>query len=98
MKAALVLSISMLLSIPAYATTHRSHEVTIEFEREHPCPSTGLNHGSCPGYIKDHIKPLCAGGGDSPSNMQWQTKEAAHKKDLQEWALCRRLRNQEKSK
>jgi hypothetical protein len=29
-----------------------------EFQRQHPCPSTGRATGACPGYIKDHIVPL----------------------------------------
>jgi hypothetical protein len=27
------------------------------------------------------VKPLANGGADDPSNMQWQTKEAAKEKD-----------------
>ena len=42
----------------ASAGGYRSREVTREFQREHPCPSTGLTRGACPGYRKDHIKPL----------------------------------------
>lgn len=41
---------------------------------------TGYPHGR-PGYVIDHIKPLKKGGCDCPSNMQWQTKEAARAKD-----------------
>jgi hypothetical protein len=85
----LILAILVTLTIPATAHTSRSHEVAIEFQREHPCPSTGLTYGHCPGYIKDHIVPLCAGGADATWNMQWQTTQAAHEKDLQEWAQCR---------
>ncbi len=33
------------------------------------------------GYVVDHIIPLKKGGCDCPSNMQWQTKEAAKAKD-----------------
>lgn len=36
------------------------------------------------GYVVDHITPLKRGGMDSPSNMQWQTKEDALLKDKYE--------------
>jgi hypothetical protein len=36
------------LSSPLSAREHRSREVTREFQREHPCPSTGLTTGACP--------------------------------------------------
>ena len=42
--------------------------------------STGYPHGR-KGYVIDHIIPLKEGGCDCPSNMQWQTKEAAKEKD-----------------
>jgi hypothetical protein len=32
----------------------------------------------------DHVVPLKRGGPDRPSNMQWQTKEAAKEKDKTE--------------
>jgi hypothetical protein len=51
------------------------------FKRSHPCPSTHKSSGACPGYVIDHIKALKHGGVDAPSNMQWQTKEAAKQKD-----------------
>ena len=51
------------------------------FERTNPCPSTGRTSGGCPGYLVDHVTPLKRGGADTPSNMQWQTKEAAKEKD-----------------
>jgi len=59
----------------------RSEHAKNEFKKSHPCPSTGKSSGSCPGYVIDHIKPLKRGGVDDPSNMQWQTKEAAKAKD-----------------
>jgi len=59
----------------------RSEKAKHNFQRSNPCPSTGRTTGSCPGYVIDHIKPLKHGGSDSPSNMQWQTKEAAKAKD-----------------
>ena len=42
-----------LLPDPASASERRSREVTREFQREHPCPSTGHTGGACPGYRKD---------------------------------------------
>ena len=47
---------------PAPAKTYRSLEVKHEFQRQHPCPSTGRPTGACPGYIKDHIVSLACGG------------------------------------
>lgn len=62
------------------------------FQRVNPCPSTGKPRGACPGYVVDHIRPLCAGGLDSPANMQWQTITEAKAKDRLELAECRSLR------
>lgn len=74
--------------------TSRDPATVREFRSNHPCPATGKTHGACPGYVVDHIIPLCAGGPDRPDNMQWQTKEEAHAKDLLEWEACRNLRRQ----
>jgi hypothetical protein len=73
-----------------HAAEHRSRAVTREFQREHPCPSTGLTTGACPGYWKDHIVPLACGGPDAASNMQWQTVEDARAKDAWERRSCAR--------
>ena len=48
-----------------------------QFQRRHPCPSTGKTHGPCPGWVRDHIVPLCKGGPDTVANMQWQTHAEA---------------------
>lgn len=68
----------------------RSASTARHFQRLHPCPSTGLTYGGCPGYVRDHIAPLCAGGADSPANMQWQTVRDALSKDRLERQACRR--------
>lgn len=62
----------------------RSPEAKREFEKYNPCPSTGNSSGGCTGYVIDHKAPLKRGGGDDPSNMQWQTKEEAKEKDKTE--------------
>jgi len=56
----------------------RSPEMREQFMRE-----TGYPHGR-PGYVVDHIRPLCHGGADTPANMQWQTRSEARAKDLWE--------------
>lgn len=59
----------------------RSEKAKNEFKKSHPCPSTGNSGGGCPGYVIDHKHALKHGGKDKPSNMQWQTKQAAKAKD-----------------
>lgn len=78
------------LSVPlvGLAGERRSSSVKREFQKTNPCPSTGKVKGACPGYVKDHIKPLACGGADSIENMQWQTKEAAREKDKWERKEC----------
>lgn len=82
------------LTIGALITACAGHERNAAqraaFVQQHPCPATGKNTGPCPGFVVDHIEPLCAGGPDTPSNMQWQTAEAAKMKDKEERARCRR--------
>lgn len=59
------------------------------FKRANACPGTGkASTASCPGYIVDHVVPLCACGEDKPSNMQWQTVAASKAKDKLEDAQC----------
>jgi hypothetical protein len=70
----------------------RDRKQVAAFKRNHPCPSTNKSYGACPGYIVDHKIPLCAGGPDRASNMQWQTKTDSLIKDKSERELCRKLR------
>jgi hypothetical protein len=74
----------LLAPLTADARIHRSRAARASFQRSHPCPSTGKRRGACPGYVVDHIVPLKRGGPDRPSNMQWQTREAAKEKDKRE--------------
>lgn len=59
----------------------RSSSVRREFQREHPCPSTGKKTGSCHGWIVDHVVALECCGADSVKNMQWQTVADSKAKD-----------------
>lgn len=64
------------------------------FRRANACPATGAIKGKCPGYQVDHIVPLCAGGADHPSNMQWLS-EGQHKaktKGEREQKVCKKKR------
>ncbi len=73
----------------AFAKTNRDPAQRRAFTQQHPCPSTGKSKGRCPGYVVDHVKPLCAGGADHPSNMQWQTVKEAKNKDRLEREQCK---------
>jgi len=72
--------------------TERSPSQRAAFVKANPCPATGKPRGACPGYVVDHIEPLCAGGEDHPVNMQWQTVDDAKTKDKDEWRTCRAIR------
>lgn len=85
----LALVVLALFSFGADAKQPRSAAAKAEFQRLNPCPATGEHRGPCPGWIVDHIHPLCANGDDLPSNMQWQTIEDAKAKDREERRLCR---------
>ena len=85
---------ALLLVAPAEAKQPRSTAAKHAFQRSVPCPATGAARGRCPGYVIDHVVPLCAGGIDRPSNMQWQTVADSRRKDKGEFAECRVLRKQ----
>jgi hypothetical protein len=87
-----VAALLLAMTASVYAGERSSTHIRA-FKRENPCPSTGLRQGSCPGYVIDHIDPICAGGPDHPSNMQWQTREESYKKDAEERRLCRAIKN-----
>ena len=63
---------------------HRDPAQRRAFQHSRACPSTGKTSGACPGYVVDHVVSLKRGGADHPSNMQWQTVEAAKAKDKTE--------------
>ncbi len=83
-----VAAILMMLCSASPNAAERSHAARAEFQRQHPCPATGEARGACPGYVVDHVIPLCAGGPDAAINMQWQAVEDAKAKDREERKLC----------
>lgn len=86
----LLIFLDLWLPLPSDAKLARSSAAKAEFKRENPCPANAARRGSCPGYIIDHVIPLCAGGPDATSNMQWQTVADAKAKDRIERRECRR--------
>ena len=66
----------------------RSAAAVSQFKKAHPCPANGATKGACPGYVVDHIVPLCACGADKPFNMQWQTLADSKVKDKLERQQC----------
>jgi hypothetical protein len=86
----IVLALTMAQTFEVNAGTHRSQSVKAEFQRQHPCPSTGRARGACKGWVKDHIIALECGGADSPDNLQWQTVADAKAKDKWERTGCRK--------
>lgn len=87
MKTRLLAVVLFAFAVPAWACLH-SPTQREKFKRANPCPITGRASGACPGWIVDHVIPLCAGGRDAPSNMQWQTVADAKAKDKLERVQC----------
>ena len=71
-----------------YGHIARSRTELARFKRMHPCPSTGLPYGACPGYVIDHRVPLACGGPDAVRNMQYQTIADGKAKDRWERKAC----------
>lgn len=82
--AALLLAIASTLA----GAADRSPAARAAFHRTHPCPANGATHGACPGWQVDHIQPLCAGGADTPDNMQWLAVEEHKAKTRKDVAGC----------
>jgi predicted TIM-barrel enzyme len=72
----------------AASITHRSRTAVEQFKRQ-----SGYPHGRV-GYVVDHVVPLCAGGPDTPENMQWQELDASKAKDRFEDALCAAMKRE----
>ena len=89
---AIIALVILSLSCVAEAKIPRDRAQVRAFRAEHPCPATGRTRGACPGYHVDHVVPLCAGGPDRPSNMQWITREDHRGKTFVDVRECRKAR------
>lgn len=49
----------------------RDYKVIVAYKKLHPCPSTGLHTGSCPGWAVNHNCPLACGCVDAVWNLNW---------------------------
>lgn len=84
-----IAAVALALSTAATATERDPHQRAL-FVKSQPCPANGNTRDRCPGYVVDHIQPLCAGGKDHPSNMPWQTVADAKVKDREARKMCSR--------
>lgn len=91
----LCLILALLATAPAEARTERDRAQVRAFRAENPCPATGRTRGPCAGWEIDHAVPLCAGGADHPSNLQWLRKEDHRFKTLVDVRECRKARTKE---
>lgn len=76
------LILTLLLSHSAEGGVKRNPAVVREFRKLHPCPYAKTD------CIADHVWPLCAGGKDAVSNLQWETRDESYRKDVWERRLC----------
>lgn len=53
----------------------RDYKVVIEYKKIHPCPSTGLHYGACPGWSLNHNCPLACGCVDAVWNLSWMRND-----------------------
>jgi hypothetical protein len=86
--AAAIVIMALVSAVAGVAQSPRRRATVVAFEK-----ATGYPHGR-PGYVVDHVIPLCAGGPDVAANLQWQTTAASYVKDGFERALCAAMKTQ----
>jgi hypothetical protein len=59
----------------ADGSIHRDYKVVSAYRKLHPCPSTGLHVGACPGYSLNHNCPLACGCVDAVWNLSWMRND-----------------------
>ena len=58
------------------------------FVKKYACPVNGKHTQLCPGWVVNYVKPLCAGGPDRITNLQWQTVATAKRKEREAQKMC----------
>lgn len=74
--------------LPSQAKEVRSYKAKAAFVRQYLCPNPESKHGTCKGYVVDHVIALACGGKDTAENMQWQTVAEGKAKDKWERLGC----------
>jgi hypothetical protein len=72
----------------ADGSIRRRSDVITAYRKLHPCPSTGLFAGACPGWSLNHTVPLASGGCDAVVNLSWQPnsiKSCARPECIDRW-------------
>lgn len=87
-KLALIVALSLAGTLSAQAA-ERSRAVRAEFQRSNPCPATGATRGRCDGWQVDHVRSLCSGGVDHPTNLAWISVEDHKRKTVNDVAICK---------
>ena len=70
----------------------RSTNEVVKFKKLNPCPVSSIPGKYCPGYVVDHVVPLCLCGPDKIANMQWQSLAESKVKDTQERKQCKGIK------
>lgn len=85
----MVLLLAILLMSVAFADARDAKQV-YAFRKANACPATAkAGMGACPGWVVNHIIPLCYGGQDAPANMEWEQSAPSFKRDAFERAICK---------
>lgn len=91
MKAKLVGLSFFCIVIPAVAapTTQQVSATTRTlFEKLTPCPGKKIGEDICTGYIMVYVDPLCNGGKDSPTNVNWLPMLDLKNKQRHDQTIC----------
>src|ERR1700712_2172249 len=82
---------------PQALATPPSPAAQAEFQRLHPCPVNDARAGACPGYVIEHVVPLCLGGPDVAYNLRWQTVAEAKMNEVRDTRRCPAARQEGES-